>query len=79
MSGAGQSTDGAAAQEAEADGEPPHPDQVEEDETPPAAKQPRMEHVCLDLHMTEVPVEHSADVCGSQGPAGTEEGGFITL
>lgn len=76
MSGAGQTSDGAAGQESEADGEPPHPEQVEEDEeTPPAAKQPRMEHVCLDLHMTET---HAVDMCGSQGAVETDEGESIS-
>lgn len=76
MSGAGQTSDGAAGQEAEADGEPPHPEQVEADEEmPPAAKQPRMEHECLDLHMTET---HAVDMPGSQGSAEISEGEFIS-
>ncbi|XP_056626745.1 telomerase Cajal body protein 1 isoform X2 [Triplophysa dalaica] len=71
MSGAGQTSDGAAGQEAEADGEPPHQEQVEADEEmPPAAKQPRMEHECLDLHMTET---HAVDMSGSQGSAEISE------
>lgn len=78
MSGAGETSDGAAGQEAEADSEPPHGachlEQVKDDmEAPPAAKQPRLEHACLDLPTTESLVEHAADLTGSHGNAETEE------
>lgn len=82
MSGAGQSSDGGAGQDAEADGEAPHEAYLqggvdEEEETPPAAKQPRLEqdNVGLDLHLIQAPVVPSAETCGSQGAAGTLEEG----
>ncbi|XP_052458416.1 telomerase Cajal body protein 1 [Carassius gibelio] len=81
MSGAAQSSDGGAGQDAEADGEPPHDEashqgEVDgEEEAPPAAKQPRLEQedVGLDLHMIQTPVVPSVDTCESQGVAGTLE------
>lgn len=86
MSGAGQSSDGGAGQDAEADGEPPHEAYLqggldEEEETPPAAKQPRMEQddVGLDLNLIQAPVVPSVETCGSQGAAGTLEEGEAIL
>uniref|UniRef100_A0A671PM87 Telomerase Cajal body protein 1 n=1 Tax=Sinocyclocheilus anshuiensis TaxID=1608454 RepID=A0A671PM87_9TELE len=87
MSGAAQSSDGGAGQDAEADGEPPHEayhqGEVEgEEEAPPAAKQPRLEQedVGLDLQMIQMAVVPSADTCGSQGAAATlEEGEAVVL
>lgn len=86
MSGAGQSSDGGAGQDTEADGEPPHEaflqrgveeEEEEEEEAPPAAKQPRLEQddVGLDLLLTPEPVMPSEETRGSPGAAGTLEEG----
>lgn len=78
MSGVAQSGEGAAGQEAEADGEPPHEALVQgalEEEEEPAAKQPRLqqEDVALDFPMIEIPHEPSEEKSKSQDAAGVEE------
>lgn len=83
MSGAGQSSDGGAGQDTEADGEPPHEAflqrgvEEEEEEAPPAAKQPRLEQddVGLDVPLTPEPVMPSEETRESPGAAGTLEEG----
>jgi len=82
MSGAGQSSDGGAGPDTEADGEPPHEAFLqqgveEEEEAPPAAKQPRLEQddVGLDLLLAQKPVMPSEETCGSPGASGTLEEG----
>lgn len=80
MSGAGQSSDGGAGQDTEADGEPPHEAFLQrgvEEEEAPAAKQPRLEQddVGLDLLLTQEPLMPSQETCGSPGAAGTLEEG----
>ncbi|TRY57594.1 hypothetical protein DNTS_032178 [Danionella cerebrum] len=71
MSGVGQSTDGAAGQDAEADGEPPHEAylqeiETEEDAAPSAAKHPRLE---LEDMAHDSPVKSSGEMCDSKDDA----------